>query len=299
MDNKSVEEKSIVEYLNSDTILDNIRHTLGAKTPQFIASVASLVSATPQLKTCDRKTLLSACLIAANLDLPVNPSLGFAFVIPYKNKAQFQMGYKGFIQLAMRSGQFKTLNVSDVREGEIGNTNRLTGEIEFHWAEDGRDELPIIGFVAYMRLTNGFEKSLYMTVKELEQHAGKYSASFKYNSKTMNLWRDEFGVMASKTVIKLLLARYAPMTTEMQTAQLADQAVITDDGMEYVDNEPINPSEVAAEKEKNRLLSHIHDAKTIAELELCAESLGDATELIDEYDLKFEQLNQEVKNAKK
>jgi len=296
MDNNTkTEDKSIVEYLNTAVIRKNIWDTLADKTPQFIASVASLVSATPKLKNCDKKSLLSACLIAANLDLPINPSLGFAFVIPYRQKdgtslAQLQLGYKAFVQLAMRSGQYRTLNVTDVREGEIGNTNRLTGEIEFNWNQENRDDKPIIGYISYMELINGFRKMLYMTTKELEQHAGKYSQSFKSDSKTMNLWKSEFGTMASKTVLKLLLSRYAPMTTDMQTAQVADQAVITDDGMEYLDNQPIDPAEVAEEKEHIRLMNHINDAQSVEELELCAESLGESIDLLELYNQKLGQL---------
>ena len=212
------------------------------------------------------KSILLACLTAASLDLPINQSLGFAYIIPYKNNktgemvAQFQMGYKGFIQLAQRSGQFKTINVSEVREGELTAQNNLTGESEFVWTHIDRDKLPVIGYVAYMRLINGFEKSLYMTVEELKKHGLKYSKTFKLG---FGLWKDEFDTMAKKTAIKLLLARYAPMTTDMQTAQLADQAVV---GEGYVDNQLPDHNEVSQAKEDARVLEHIEMAKTLAEL---------------------------------
>lgn len=267
-----MEDKTIVQYMNTETTLENIKKTLGNKTPQFIASVASLVNSNEALAKTDKKSVLSACLIAATLDLPINQNLGFAYIIPYKNKAQFQMGYKGFIQLAQRSGRFQTINVSDVRAGEIKGRNRLTGDIIFEWIEKDRDKLPLEGFVAYIKLTNGFEKSLYMTIKELEKHGLRYSQMAK---RGYGLWRDDFEAMASKTVIKLLLSKYAPLTVEMQTAQLADQAVITDDGYKYVDNQPIDAKEVAQEKETERILKHIKESKTRLELEQCKLAITD------------------------
>lgn len=231
-----MENTSIITYLNQETVLENIRNTVGDRTPQFITSVASLVNSNPKLLECDRKSLLSACLVATALDLPINQNLGFAYIIPYVGKAQFQLGYKGFIQLAQRSGQFKTINATDVREGELVSINRLTGEIEFDWKDD-RSGLQTIGYVAYMELLNGFSKSLYMTLDELKRHATKYSKSYVSGNGT-NLWKDDFDVMAKKTVVKLLLSRYAPMSTQMQTAQIADQAVIENDAYDYVDNYP-------------------------------------------------------------
>ncbi len=245
---------SIVQFMSEEAVAENIKNTLGKRTPQFIASVAALVNSNVQLQECDRKSLLSACLVAASLDLPINQNLGFAYIIPYKDEArgkvaQFQMGWKGFVQLAQRSGQVKTINATDVREGEIVEHNQLTGEMTFEWKIE-RNELPIIGYVAYIELLNGFTKTLYMGNEELKKHAGKYSQSFKYNS-AMNLWRDDFDVMAKKTVIKLLLSKYAPMTSDIQTALLADQAYITEDGeYEYVDNQLPEPEKIKPNPEE-------------------------------------------------
>jgi len=255
---------SIVNYMSQDGVQENIRKTLGDKTPQFIATVASLVNSNQKLQECDQKSILSACLIAATLDLPVNQNLGFAYIIPYKGQAQFQLGYKGFIQLAQRSGQFKTINVTDVREGELIGEDKLTGEYHFDFLpEEARGGLETIGYAGYMELLSGFRKTLYMTVKELESHAGKYSQSYKFKDSTKNMWRDEFDAMARKTVIKLLLSRYAPMSAQMQTAQQVDQSVIQDENIfEYIDNpeqhfpEPdleevqINADEIKSVKEK-------------------------------------------------
>jgi len=285
----TTKQQSIAEFLSSPVIQKNIESVVGERKQQFITSVASLVNSNEALQRVDRKSLFAACLVAASLDLPINPNLGFAYIIPYKDQAQFQMGYKGFIQLAMRSGQFQTLNVTDVREGEIAANNRLSGEIEFVWSDD-RDNLAVIGYVAYMRLTNGFEKSLYMTTKELTQHGMKFSASMK---KGYGLWKDDFDSMAKKTVVKMLLSKYAPMTTQMQTAALADQAVIEGEKYKYLDNEAIRPEEVAEEKEQARILNHIATSTNLDDLELCrnaVEALSIEDEAYKAFGAKFDVL---------
>lgn len=282
---------SLAEYLNSPAVSQNIESVIGDRKNQFVTSVVSLVSTNDNLKDVDRSTLLSACITAASLDLPINSNLGFAYVIPYKNKegeklAQFQMGYKGFIQLAMRSGQFKTINVTDVREGEIVSNNRLTGEIVFEWVQDDREKLPVVGYVAYMSLVNGFEKSLYMTRKELDSHGMRFSKTMK---KGYGLWKDDFDSMAKKTVVKLLLSKYAPLTVDMQTAQLADQAIVRSDRYEYIDNSPIDPHEVADEKEQIRVRTHILDAKTVKDLKKVEKYIvDDQTDFM--YQTKLEEL---------
>jgi len=282
--NDLVKQPTITEFLSSPAVQENIKAVLGDKKEQFITSVASLVNSNEKLQAVDRKSLFSACLIAASLDLPINQNLGFAYIIPYKDMAQFQMGYKGFIQLAMRSGQFKTINVTDVMEGEIVSNNRLTGEIQFNWIQEGREKAKPVGYVAYMELINGFNKSLYMTTKELNQHGLKYSQSMK---KGYGLWKEEFDVMAKKTVLKLLLSKYAPMTTEMEKAQLADQAVITDGDYKYMDNQPIDASEVGREKEQQRVMKHILEAKNMDELEKVADHLDGET-LLKAYNTKLD-----------
>lgn len=273
-------ELTIGQYMSQEAVSGSIRQVLAEKTPQFIASITSLVNTNPALAEADKKSILSACLTAASLDLPINQSLGFAYVIAYKDKtgrsvAQFQLGYKGFIQLAQRSGQFQTLNVTDVREGEIKSKNHLTGEITFDFFEEGRDDKKIIGYVAYMRLKNGFEKTLYMTNEELKKHGVKFSKTF---ARGYGLWKDEFDTMAKKTVLKLLLARYAPMTTDMQKAQLSDQAVIEDDQYHYPDNERPTVDDVNQEKEDKRVLAHIEAAKTLEELAQVGDCLSPNTE---------------------
>lgn len=288
---------SVRDVMNSEYVIKRFKDVLGKKAQGFIASVLSVASNNELLSKADPGSVLNAAMIAATLDLPINQNLGFAYIIPYNDKkkgmvAQFQMGYKGFIQLAQRSGQFKTLNVTKVCEGEIKTNNLLTGEMEYAWKEGDRDKMPAVGYVAYMRLTNGFEKSLYMTVRQLKDHGMRYSASAK---KGYGLWTDDFDAMASKTVIKLLLSKYAPLTTEMQTATLADQAIVKENNeFEYIDNTKETPDEVAEDKERTRIVKHIESCTTVEDLERCKEFIGkDDADLLNIFTEKMTKLKGE------
>ncbi len=248
--------------VNINTLMSNVKvknrfeEILGKKAPGFISSVLS-VAKSPVLIGSDPQTIMSAAVVAATLDLPINPNLGFAYIVPYNDKnagkqAQFQMGYKGFIQLAMRTGQYKTINATDVREGEIVNENLMSGEIEFKKLPSAeREKAKVIGYAAYFRLLNGFEKTLYMTKEEVDAHGKKYSMTYK---RGFGLWATAFDAMAKKTVLKLLLSKYGPLSIEMQMAQTFDQSVIRNlpDNLdvenaevEYIDN---IPEEVSAEE---------------------------------------------------
>lgn len=241
-------QMSIAKYVRQDAISSRLNDLLGKRSSQFVTSLVAAANANKALNNCKPESVVSAALIAASMDLPINQNLGFAYLIPYKNKdgevCQFQMGYKGFIQLAQRSGFYKTINASEVKEGEIVRFDRLSGEIEFDWIEspEKREKAETVGFVAYFRLLNGFEKSLYMTVEELNAHARKYSKNFaKYNS---GLWADSFDSMAKKTVLKLLISKFGPLNTQLQKAIKEDQTV---DG-EYEDN-PMRKPELSEEQE--------------------------------------------------
>lgn len=287
---------SIVEYMSTPVVEQNIQKTLRDRAPQFVASVAALVNSNPKLAACERKSVLSACLIAASLDLPINQNLGFAYIIPYKvsvkttdesgrevtqyvDQAQFQMGAKGFKQLAIRTGKYLNINDEDVREGEYLGKNRMTGEHVFNWEQDDsvRTKLPIVGYLAYLKLSSGYEKSLYMTVDELRQHGLRYSKSYKTGQ-----WTNDFDSMARKTVIKLLISKHGLMTSRMEMAVAHDQAVVTDGRSKYVDNQPTDPAEVAAEKERERIVKHIENSKTLDELELCLEAVADQDDQVQQ-----------------
>ena len=222
-----------------------LQQVLHERKSSFINNVVALVSNNAALQECQPMSLIYAALKATALDLPLDPNLGFAYIIPYKNnkknvtEAQFQLGYKGFIQLAIRSGQFLTINVTDIRDGELVDENLLTGELVFKRVQD-RDQKPVIGYAAYFKLTNGFSKTLYMTVSEVKAHAGKYSQTYSSRVdyiRNSSKWTTDFDAMAKKTVLKLLLSKYAPLSVEMQNAIQNDQAVIDDQGeAQYADN---------------------------------------------------------------
>ena len=223
-----------------------IADVLGEKKNSFCSNLTSLVANDKKLQACEPVTLLYAGIKATALNLPLDSNLGFAYVIPYKNKdgrteAQFQIGWRGIVQLAIRSGQFKTINVTDVREGELKEFDLLSGSMRFE-ANPNRDTLPIIGYVAHFELVNGFKKSLYMTSSQIETHAVKYSQTYSSRDvrvKSQSKWTTEFDLMAKKTVLKLLLGRYAPLSVEMQQAVKYDQSVIRDESgtPDYVDND--------------------------------------------------------------
>lgn len=247
--NKTLANPKTQEYL---------QQVLAEKKSAFVNNITALVANDVKLQACEPISLMYAGIKATALDLPLDTNLGFAYVIPYNNRkagkmeAQFQIGYKGFIQLAIRSGQFKTLNVTDVKEGELKEVNLLTGEISFE-ARPNRDELKTIGYVAYFRLINGFEKTLYMDAKEMEKHAKTYSQTYSSNKdyvRNASKWATDFDAMAKKTVIKLLLSRYAPLSVEMQSAITSDQAVMDDKGTHYVDHTAVEDA-VAEEITEN------------------------------------------------
>ncbi|MBS5952542.1 MAG: recombinase RecT [Paraclostridium bifermentans] len=240
----NVKVAGIKQLLDMDVYKKRISEIMGKKAAPFMASIVN-VSNLPSLKDSDPNSIISSAIVAATLDLPIDQNLGFAYIVPYNTKegkkAQFQMGYRGYIQLAMRTGQYKTINAIEIYKGEIKRVNRLTGEIEFNDDEDLIDRDTVVGYMAYFKLLNGFEKTLYMTKEEMERHAKKYSQSYSSQKKWVvdsSLWSTDFDGMAIKTVIKRLLSKYGILSVEMQNAISNDQAVMNNEGKpEYVDNE--------------------------------------------------------------
>ena len=258
--------KSIKDYFSNDQVRSKFAEVLGTKTASFCTTVVQIASQSEMLQKCDPASIMQSAMVAATLDLPVNPNLGFAYILPYGSKAQFQLGYKGLIQLAQRSGQFINISATPIYDGQIVAENPLTGYV-FDFTKKSSK---VVGYAAYFKLLNGFEKTLYMSVEQLQAHGKKYSQTYK---KGFGLWADDFDSMAQKTVIKLLLSKYAPLSVEMSKALVADQAVIEDaDTMDvtYVDNQPVTHKAVEAQisdKEKTkRLLAAINKAKSIEDL---------------------------------
>lgn len=230
---------AIKSYLANPAVKKKFEEILGKKAPGFISSIISAVTMNPRLAQCPPDSVVASAAIAASLDLPINPSLGMAHIVPYKNKdkvnvAQFQMGWKGYIQLGMRSGMYQIMNASVIHEGDIKNINRFTGEIEFNKDQiEGFEKRPIVGYCFYFKLTTGFEKYFYMTRKQCEQHGKRYSKSYETGN-----WKSGFDGMALKTVVKQALSKYGVLSIEMQKAITSDQAVVDDKGdvIDYPDN---------------------------------------------------------------
>lgn len=219
------------QFFQRDDVKSKFNELLGNRTNQFMTSLLSIVNNNSYLKNANPESIYTSAMMAAALDLPINPNLGFAYIIPYGQQAQFQVGYKGLIQLALRSGQFKTISVTPVYEGQLLEQNPLTG-FKFDFANKVSEK--VIGYAAYFSLINGFEKTSYMTVEEVQTHGKKYSKTYSNGT-----WAKDFDAMACKTVLKLLISKYAPLSIEMQKAVVADQSIIKnveEMDVEYVDN---------------------------------------------------------------
>lgn len=217
---------------NRDDIKQKFNELLGKRSPAFITSVLQIVSQSDLLAKADPMSVYQCAAMAATLDMPLNANIGHSYIIPFKEKsgnvkAQFIIGYKGFKQLALRTGLYKTINATDVREGEIVKNDKLSGEIEFNWIENEeiRNSKAVVGYASHFALLTGFTSTLYMTVGELKAHGKKYSQTFK---KGYGLWVDDFDSMAKKTLLKLNLSKNGPLSVEMQQAIQADQAIIND-----------------------------------------------------------------------
>jgi recombination protein RecT len=234
---------TIKNLFGKDEVRNKFQELLGKRAPSFITSVLQIVASNALLSKADPHSVYHSAAVAATLDLPLNNNLGFAYIVPYnqrqqdgsyKQVAQFQMGYKGFIQLAQRSGQFKSIGACRVFEGQLVKNDPLNGP-SFDW--DAKKSDLIVGYAAGFSLLNGFEKVTFTTHADLQAHGLKYSQTFK---KGYGLWKDDFDAMAIKTVIKLLLSKYAPLSVEMQKAVITDQGIIADTeaiDVTYPDNE--------------------------------------------------------------
>ena len=233
------------DMLDRDGMRKRFDELLGKRAPQFISSIVSMVNADKNLQQAfyeSPMTVIQSSLKAAMFDLPIDQSLGYAYIVPFKNykkdigakkmEATFILGWKGMHQLALRTGAYKTINVVDVREGELKRYNRLTEEVDIDFVEDedAREALPVIGYVGYYRLINGAEKTVYMSVKAITAHEKKFRKG-EYQGKG---WRDDWDAMARKTVYRVLIGKWGVMSIDYQTRdagkQLAD--VIATDAQE-------------------------------------------------------------------
>lgn len=233
--------------IQSDMYKNLINQTLGDKdrATRFIASISSAVATNQALQECDAGTILSGALLGESLNLSPSPQLGQYYLVPFNDSkkgykvAQFQLGYKGYIQLAIRSGQYKKLNVLSIKKGELIKYDPLNEEIEVNLIEDEeeRENAETIGYYAMFEYTNGFRKSLYWSKSKMEKHALKYSKGYSAH-KGYTFWEKDFDGMAYKTMLRQLISKWGIMSIDMQQAVEKDMATINTDGTyEYVDNE--------------------------------------------------------------
>lgn len=238
--------------LDGEAMRGRFNELLGKRAPQFISSLVSLVNADTNLQQAFYEapmTVIQSALKAATFDLPIDQNLGYAYIVPFKNgkkngdgtytkvmEASFILGWKGMHQLALRTGSYKTINVVDIREGELLSYNKLTEDIDIRFVEDEdeREKLKVIGYVGYYRLVNGAEKTIYMTVKQIENHEKK-NRKGEYMGKG---WRDDFDAMARKTVYRKLIGKWGMMSIDYQSREdgmsLAEQ-MAEENKLEYGD----------------------------------------------------------------
>lgn len=233
-------------YLSNDGTKKYLKGVLGERTGQFITSLTNLAGSSEMLKNCDRNSILACALKAISMELPFDPNLEFTWCVPYGKTATFQIGAKGYIQLALRTGQYKFIGSRDVRDGEFLGRN-FVGDPEIKWLpDDERANKEIIGYMAGLELVNGFKKVIFWTNQEVENHAIRYSQSYRKYKKTGNksdaIWASQFEKMAEKTVLKALISKYGIMSTDMQKAVVSDQAKLNidletgEENINYIDN---------------------------------------------------------------
>jgi len=243
---KQNQRLGITAYLTNDAVKNQINNVIGGKDgTKFISAVVSAVNNNPALQECTNQSILAAALLGESLKLSPSPQLGQYYMVPFNDRergkvAQFQLGYKGYIQLAIRSGQYKKLNVLAIKEGELVRFDPLNEEIEVKLIadEEEREQAATIGYYAMFEYTNGFRKAIYWSKKKMEAHALKYSKGYQAK-KGYTFWEKDFDGMAYKTMLRQLISKWGIMSIEMQTAIDSDMAVINEDGTkDYVDNAP-------------------------------------------------------------
>lgn len=216
------------QTLNAPSVKAKFEEMLGRRAPQFLTSITTVVQNNALLQKAEVNSIVMGAAVAASMDLPLHPSLGYAALVPFNTKegcfAQLQVMVKGLTELALRSGQIHALIAETVYEGQLVKKNKFTGDYVFD--EDAKKSDKIIGFMAYIRLANGFEKYEYMTVEEIKAHAMRFSQTFK---KGFGVWKEHFEEMAKKTVLRRILTRWAPKSLEMQQGLVYDQSVVKGD----------------------------------------------------------------------
>lgn len=255
---KEAQFKAIKKMFEGDAIVKRFEQILGKNASGFIMSVLQIISNEKKLQVAEITSIYNAAAKAAVIKLPLDTNLQYACIVPYKDTksgityAQFQMQWKGFVQLAQRTGQYKTINVVDVREGELINEDLLTGDCTFKWEQDydKRQALNIIGYVSFFELVAGFRKMIFWREEKLRKHAKKYSKTYDFQD---GRWNTDFEAMCKKTMIKENLSKWGPLSIELSDAIKYDQAVVGDDGKpNYIDN-PLTEYEELSDEEAEKI----------------------------------------------
>ena len=270
-------KQGLTAYLTQDAVKNQINSVIGGKNgSRFISSIVSAVQATPALQECTNTSILSAALLGESLNLSPSPQLGQYYLVPYDNRkkgakeAQFQLGYKGYIQLALRSGQYKKLNVMAIKEGELIRFDPLNEEIEVNLIQDeeAREEAPTVGYYAMFEYLNGFRKSIYWSREKMVAHAKKFSPGYQRDlekGSQYTFWSKNFDEMAFKTMLRQLISKWGVMSIDIVQAVDADMAVIREDGTkEYVENEESFVDTKAADVETEELVGGEHQEQETA-----------------------------------
>lgn len=253
---KSQKRLGISAYMSQEGVKAQINKVVGKNSERFVASIISAVNQNPALQECTNKSILAGALVGEALKLSPSPVLGNYYLVPFNDKnkgkvAQFQLGYKGYIQLALRSGQYKKLNVMAIKEGELIRFDPLNEDIEVNLIADEveRENAETIGYYAMFEYINGFRKAMYWSKGKMEAHAMKYSKGYQAK-KGYTFWEKDFDAMAYKTMLRQLISKWGIMSIDMVTALDADMAVINEDGTkDYIETEEI--IETTAEEVKS------------------------------------------------
>lgn len=225
----NAKQMTLKSLLSSPAVQKRFENVLEDKANGFTTSLLNMVNGDPNLAEAQPMSIITSAMVAATLDLPIDKNLGYAYIVPFRDwkkgnekVAQFQLGYKGYIQLAQRSGQYLALNVTEVYEGELKSWNRLTEQFEFD--PNGKESDEVIGYVAYFKLVNGFEKTVYWTKQQVESHRVKHNKA-KNKEQLTGVWKSDYDAMAQKTVLKAMLSKWGILSIEMQKAVTTDETV--------------------------------------------------------------------------
>lgn len=271
---------NIKQFFEQENVKKRFTEMLGKRAPQFITSVLQIATSNKLLENVEPLSIYNSAAIAATLDLPLNSSLGKSWIVPYGGKAQFQIGWKGYVELALRTNQYKRINVVEVYESQFKSWNALTEELTADFTKDGTGN--VVGYCAYFQLLNGFEKVVYWSKEKVMAHGKRFSKSFNSGP-----WKTDTEAMCKKTVLKHMLSQWGILSIEMQTALKVDQSAVSNP--DTVDVDYIDSTDQQVNKEEERISLLIDDATSIEHLDKIYKDVPDS--LLDKFLKKKEELS--------